>query len=260
MPTFRLTEGDLHYLELGAGPTLVLLHGWPVSSVYWREDAQALASHFRVLAVDLPGFGRSFEPREAGCSIGIQARRMAEFIRGVAGGPVSLAGHSMGGMIAARLAATQPELVERMILLAAPLEGTTALSFLGMMGRFAPIRWFVTGALRLAPIRSAVAPWFAHAIRVPDEVMHAAGIGSSIAIRTALESLTHDCTRAHLQAIRCPTLFIAADRDLVVHPLQALLAKGWISGCRLEVFRDCGHCPNLEYPGLFRDLVREFLG
>ncbi|MBI4871675.1 MAG: alpha/beta hydrolase [Candidatus Riflebacteria bacterium] len=258
MPTFALREGPLHYLDVGAGPPLVLLHGWPVSSVYWRLNLPGLSEHFRVLAVDLPGFGCSFAPA-AGSAIPDQARRIAEFLVGLGVGPASVLGHSMGGMIGARLAASEPALVHKLVLLAAALEGPTALSPLGMMGRFGWCRLVASWLLRRRSLMRAAAPWFAHACDVPEEILEVAGQGQPACVRSALASLTHDCRREDLQTVVCPTLVLAADRDRVVHPLQALLARGWIRDSRVQVFRDCGHCPNLEYPALFEEWVVRFL-
>lgn len=259
MATVELSEGVLHYLELGAGPPLVLVHGWPVSSVYWRENALKLADHFRVLAVDLPGFGRSFSPHRTGCSARQQADRLAEFIETVAGEPVFLAGHSMGGMVSSVLAPRRPDLIRKLVLIVAPLEGPTGLSAICMLGRFAFARRIASWALRLGWLLRAVSPWFAHAVSLPESVLHECTVATPESVRLALESLTHDGTREQLAAISMPTLVIGADRDRIVHPLQPLLAKGWIPGARLEVFRDCGHCPNLEYPALFEGLLKEFL-
>ena len=52
----------LSYLEAGSGPPVLLVHGWPTSSFLWRNVIPHLATHRRVLAIDLPGFGASSKP------------------------------------------------------------------------------------------------------------------------------------------------------------------------------------------------------
>ena len=50
------------YRELGSGPPVLLLHGWPTSSFLWREVMEPVAERNRVVAIDLPGFGASDKP------------------------------------------------------------------------------------------------------------------------------------------------------------------------------------------------------
>ncbi|MBI2944072.1 MAG: alpha/beta hydrolase [Candidatus Wallbacteria bacterium] len=259
MASFRVSDAEIHYEERGSGPTLVLVHGWPVSSVYWRSTAEALAARYRVLTVDLPGFGLSSCVAREGATSYQQAHRLADFIRGVGGGPVFLVGHSMGGMVSARLAAAEPALVRKLVLVTAALEGRTALSPVCMLARWGWARWIATGLLGVDAARRISAPFFSYAVGVPEDVLAVAGRASPATARLALHALTHDGDRRDLALIACPTLAIGADRDRIVSPLQPLLARAWIPGARLEVFRDCGHCPNLEYPALFESIVTEFL-
>ncbi len=260
MPDFHLSGGGtLHFEELGAGPPLLLIHGWPVSSVYWRTNMSRLAESFRVVVIDVPGFGRSSCPSQEGCSCRQQADRIAEFMAATFDGPVHLAGHSMGGMISSHIARNHPHLVRRLVLVTAPVEGASALSPLGQLGRFWWARLISAWALGFALVRKATAFWFAHAARVSDEILQAAGEASPASARLALQAITSEGGREQLASIQCPTLIIGADRDQVVNPLQFLLAKAWIPGSEIEVFRDCGHCPNLEYPEQFEEILKGFL-
>ena len=56
--TVRAGRPDLGYRELGSGPAVLLIHGWPTSSYLWRNVMPALAEHNRVIAIDLPGSAR----------------------------------------------------------------------------------------------------------------------------------------------------------------------------------------------------------
>ncbi|MBI3892002.1 MAG: alpha/beta hydrolase [Candidatus Wallbacteria bacterium] len=259
MPLFQAEDCSIHYVDAGSGSPLVLVHGWPVSSVYWTADIERLAARFRVLALDLPGFGQSSCVAKQGASSYQQAHRVADFIRGVAGGPVFLVGHSMGGMVSARLAAAEPDLVKRLVLVAAPIEGATALSPFCQLSRWAWARWLATLLLKFQPVRRFAAPYFVHSIGLPDSILLQAALASAPSARLALGALTSEGDRSDVAVIRCPTLVIAADRDRIVASVQPLIAKAWIPGARLEVFRDCGHCPNLEHPEPFHRLLAEFL-
>lgn len=110
----------LHYLDAGTGDqTFVLVHGMGGRWQHWLETIPLLAENGRVLALDLPGFGRS-EPSAATVSLDGFADAAAELIRGLGIERVVLVGHSMGGPIALRFASRHPDLAEAIALSAAP--------------------------------------------------------------------------------------------------------------------------------------------
>lgn len=99
-------------------PVVVMIHGFTGSKENWYPLAQRLEGRYRLLIPDLPGWGQS--ERKAGFDYGYlaQAERVAAFIRKLSPGrPVVLLGHSMGGGIAALVAARHPRLVARVGLL-----------------------------------------------------------------------------------------------------------------------------------------------
>ncbi|GAA1622668.1 alpha/beta fold hydrolase [Catellatospora bangladeshensis] len=98
-----------------SGPVVVAVHGITSSHVAWTLVAQELGRDHRLVAVDLRGRGGSRElPGPYGMAE--HAADVAAVIRAYADGPVPLAGHSMGGFVAAETARRYPELVERLIL------------------------------------------------------------------------------------------------------------------------------------------------
>lgn len=101
----------------GDARTMLMLHGYTGSKENWYPLARRLRGRFRLLIPDLPGWGES--QREPGADYGFaaQAERVAAFIRVTCPRPVVLLGHSMGGGIAAVLAARHPTLVARVALL-----------------------------------------------------------------------------------------------------------------------------------------------
>ncbi|MBF0326942.1 MAG: alpha/beta fold hydrolase [Alphaproteobacteria bacterium] len=103
----------LNYIEAGQGRPLVILHGLLGSARNWGGVAGALASHHRVVAVDMPNHGAS--PWSEVMDYPFMAREVAAFIENSFGSPVDLVGHSMGGKAAMVLALTRPELVHRLV-------------------------------------------------------------------------------------------------------------------------------------------------
>ncbi len=90
----------LHYLEAGEGDPVLLLHGWPTSSFLWRNLIPILAEGNRVIAPDLPGFGRSDKPLDASYSFGFYNRVLDGFLSAVGVSRLhGLAVHDIGGPI-----------------------------------------------------------------------------------------------------------------------------------------------------------------
>jgi abhydrolase domain-containing protein 6 len=101
-----------------APPTVVMLHGFTGSKENWYPLAARLRGKYRLLVPDLPGWGESERKPGADYGFGAQAQRVADFIRVLSPGkPVVLLGHSMGGGIAALVAARYPRLVAKVGLL-----------------------------------------------------------------------------------------------------------------------------------------------
>ena len=106
----------VHYLEQGAGPAVVLVHGYGGHTYTYRYLIPELARDHRVVALDLKGFGYSERPRKSDYSISAQARLVARFMDALDIQQASLVGHSMGGEVAMRVAAGWPERTDRIVL------------------------------------------------------------------------------------------------------------------------------------------------
>jgi pimeloyl-ACP methyl ester carboxylesterase len=104
----------LHALEAGQGPPLVLLHGLFGSARNWGAVQKALASDYRVVALDLRNHGAS--PHAPAMDYAAQAADIAETLAALGVERAVVLGHSMGGKAAMMLALTRPELVERLII------------------------------------------------------------------------------------------------------------------------------------------------
>jgi pimeloyl-ACP methyl ester carboxylesterase len=134
---------ELHVAELGSGPPLLLLHGFPAHWVDWREQMEALAaSGFRVIAPDLPGYGESeCLPRVADYRATLLADDLAGLIRALDLERVHVLGHDWGGTLAYCLATQYPELVDRLIIINA---GHPEL-FRSALRRFSQLRrsWYI---------------------------------------------------------------------------------------------------------------------
>jgi pimeloyl-ACP methyl ester carboxylesterase len=113
----------LHYVTMGQGPLLILLHGWPETWHEWHKIMPALASKFTVVAPDLRGLGLS-EKTRTGYDKRTLANDVAALIQYLGKGPAVIVGHDMGGKVAYVLGLLHAELVTKLIMVDCMPPGT----------------------------------------------------------------------------------------------------------------------------------------
>jgi pimeloyl-ACP methyl ester carboxylesterase len=207
---------------------VVLIHGLSGSAGWWRHVAARLEPGREVHQVDLPK------------RLGLDdaAEWLAERLRADGLAQVDLVGHSMGGLICARLAAARPELVGRLVLIApagiAPGSRTRhVVPLLRALRRSSP---------SLLPLLAR------DALRTgPRTLWRAAG-----------EVLEADI-RAHLGEIRAPTLLLWGGRDVLLPPALGEVFRAEIPDARLVVLERAGHVPMFDAPDDVSRELSEFL-
>ncbi|MEZ4320577.1 MAG: alpha/beta hydrolase [Myxococcota bacterium] len=125
MPVVDTPRGSLNVVTLGDGPPLLLLHGLFVGSAaqWYFTSAPALAASHRVVMVDLPSHGRSAR-RASGYTLDVLVQDLRIVVEAMGLEPLSMAGHSYGGLVALAYAARHP--LERLALVDVPLPGQPA--------------------------------------------------------------------------------------------------------------------------------------
>ncbi|MET9292271.1 alpha/beta hydrolase [Streptomyces sp. NPDC003077] len=106
----------LHYTRAGSGPLLVLLHGWPQTSLCWRPVMGRLAATHTVVAPDLRGYGLTDKPT-SGYDKRQMAADIAELVRELGFERAAVVGHDRGGRVAHRWALDRPDQVEKLVVL-----------------------------------------------------------------------------------------------------------------------------------------------
>ena len=113
-------EATIYARAGGAGPPLVLLHGYPQSHLMWAKVAGALASRFTVVAADLRGYGRSSAPDSAKgerYTKRVMAKDVIALMSALGHERFAVAGHDRGGRVAYRLALDHPDRVTKLAVL-----------------------------------------------------------------------------------------------------------------------------------------------
>lgn len=242
--TLRLSDGlAVRLLEAGTGAPVLLIHGVGMRAEAWAPQQAALAAGNRVIAVDMPGHGES-EPLPGVPGLADYVAWAARVIEALGLGPVSVAGHSMGSLIAGGLAVERPDLVRRAALLngvfrrspeakAAVLARAAEISA-GKGGIEAPLaRWF---GPEDAALRDRVAGW----------LQGVSQAGYAAAYRAFAEG---DAVYAdRLAGIRCPVLVLTADGDANSTPAMTEAMAHLAPRGRAVVVAGHRHMVNLTAP------------
>lgn len=279
----EIAGSRLHYVDYGdpvpSGPVFVLSHGLGGRWQHWTENMAELAEHGRVIAVDLPGFGRS-EPPQRGYSIDTFADTIADLIDALRLPRIVLVGHSLGGPIAMRFAARHPDLVAGVVLAAGTVQDAAAALAVrarGSNGRPRPktvaaiaVEVLTAGLPVPTPVRRRIigSPLLRRVLLWPylhrPEAMPSASVAllvDGIGTRGVLPT-TRAATRLRseqwLVPVRCPVLAIGADHDAVapIRTLDELASR--VPHARTVVLEGTGHMVMLERADAFTDEVVAF--
>ncbi|WP_412070509.1 alpha/beta fold hydrolase [Rubrivirga sp. IMCC43871] len=247
------------YLERpGDGPALVLLHGFGANKDAWLRLADALPEGRRLLAPDLSGHGDS--PAAIGpYDTERYATEVAAWLDAVAPGPVDIAGNSMGGAVAARLALAGR--VRRLIVMdPAGITGPEPSGLDSLLAR---------GEVGLIPTTRAEYDRFVDLTfaRDPDipgparDVLAADNAAREPFLRGLFQNLgtETDALRARLGEISIPALVIWGAEDRVLSPSAAPIWAEGLPDARLHLLPGVGHAPMMEAPGETASLVADFL-
>jgi pimeloyl-ACP methyl ester carboxylesterase len=249
------------------GPPLVLVHGLSGAAANWSLLAPRLAETRRVLAVDLPGHAGS-GPLPAAPSLAPYADRVAAAAEAEGFERADYAGHSLGGLVAVRLAIREPAKVRRLVL-AAPAGITSstrwaerALAFVGWVqpGRRISPYWRLVARSPL--LRAAV---FGHWFAADPQALSERAVASALAhvnlhtdTDSAWRALTRDDPRPDLHLVHCPSLLLWGSSDNQL-PFDDAVEYSRRLRAPLRVIADCGHLLVLERPDACYDAISDFL-
>jgi len=223
-----------HRAAAGARP-VVLIHGAGGSSRHWRWVSRALPPGIIPLAVDLPGHGES--PGEVPGTLALAAARVQDGIAELCGaGPVAVAGHSVGGLVALLLAMTGPQRVSHLALIGTAARIAPHPGLLGQLRRGEPDEAFLRAGFS-AGVREERVQLVLSDLR---RTRLAPGAGDFMGISGRDLS-------PELPQVTAETLVLIARRDPVVSPRKSRALAAGISGARAVVL-DGGHYLTIERP------------
>lgn len=248
--TFDVEGGTIHALVAGAGPDLVMLHGWTLDHRLWLPQLP-LADRARLVLPDRRGCGRSSAPPD----LGGEWRDVAAF-----GGtePVVLVGLSQGATVALDAARRQPDRIAALVLAGAPLHGVVPRA---AMEADVPHEHYVDLA-RAGELATMKADWALHPLT-----------RTNAAAGPLRDAMLRDYDGRDLLAPSRPVAITAADIARLPMPVVAMAGTGdtawrrrvaaFIAATaprgRLVEIDDAGHLCNLDNPGRFNAVLAELL-
>ncbi len=260
----------VHYQEAGDrhAPALVLVHGFASSTLVWSKVFLPLAAAgYRVIALDMLGYGYSAKPKNGEYTIAGQAKLLTRLLDALGIPRAIFIGCSYGGAVAATCALDYPERVEKLVLVGTvnnnrPLE-FKLMRFFSSRVLGDVVSPLLLGSRRLLRQRMKRVydrhAWVMDERRVDARHLPLRAAGTHRAIintvrRWDAERISRD---AHL--ITQPTLLLWGENDREIPLADGERLHAEIPGSRLIVFLKCGHLPHEEYPEAFTNVVNDFV-
>lgn len=253
---------QLYTHTVGSGLDVVLLHGWGMHSGVWEDAVEALADHYRVTVMDLPGHGFS-----RGFAAGQTLRDLSLAVV-AAGAPARAAwiGWSLGGLIAQRLAIDVPERVTKLALVGSSpcfvrrpdwphaMEYRVLHLFAETLGMnyHATLKRFLALEVHGSEHAAAQLRWL-------REIVFQHGEPDTTALRNGLSILETEDLRGEWRHIDCPSLVLLGRRDNLVPASAGAAMQALLPKARLHVFERAGHAPFFSHLTEFISCLRAFL-
>jgi esterase len=250
----------LHAIEAGQGPPVALLHGLFGRAQNLGTLARRLATHRRVISIDLRNHGAS--PHAPGMDFATQAVDVLQTLGDLNALPTSLLGHSMGGKTAMAAALTAPHSIIRLVVAdIAPVTYAHQNATIAEALQAMPLRPGMTRADADRHLMATVQDPAVRAFLLQNFVPGATpgwriGIDHVAKEIAAIESWPEFPPGTHYNG---PTLFISGARSDYVIPSHQTIIRELFPLARFEVLQDAGHWLHAEQPEAFGKAIEEFL-
>jgi pimeloyl-ACP methyl ester carboxylesterase len=259
----------VHYQEAGDehAPAMILIHGFASSTLVWSKVFLKLAdAGYRVIALDMLGYGYSAKPRKGEYTIAGQAKLLMRLLDRLGIPRAIFVGSSYGGAVAATCALDYPDRVEKLILVGA-VNNNRPLAFTLMRLFGSPVFGDVVsplliGSRRLLRRRMKRVydrhSWALDERRVDARHLPLRAAGTHRAIIRTVRSWDAERISRDAHLIKQPALLLWGENDLDIPLADGERLHAQIPGSRLIVFLNCGHIPHEEYPEAFTKIVTDF--
>ncbi|HOI60344.1 MAG TPA: alpha/beta hydrolase [Candidatus Pacearchaeota archaeon] len=246
----------IKYKQEGTGTPIVILHGWGGSSKSWEKIIELIAGKkYMVICPDLPGFGESDTLTES-WNINKYVSFVLEFLKTLKIEECILIGHSFGGGLSTKIAAKNPQVVQKLILCdAAVVRAKERLNLRQKIAKIsaAIVKPFTKNKFYKEKIQSKLRP-FIYKIAGTRDYFNANEVMKETFVKISKEDL-----RAFATYIKKPTLVVWGDKDEITPLEDAYTIKNIIDGAKLCIINDVAHSPHLKKPEELADIIIDFI-
>jgi pimeloyl-ACP methyl ester carboxylesterase len=256
MKELQITINGLavNFKTFGEGKPVLIIHGWGGKSDSWIRVGELLAEEgFKVIVPDLPGFGKSGEPKNP-WKIEDYLRFVENFADGLKINQFYLIGHSMGGGLAAMYAAECPRKIQSLILCDSAVIRKERLD------------WRQSCAKRMALAKKLLIrlPFAGGIVPLAQKLVYRlAGVQdyhqASPIMKETFASIIKEDLQKYAAAVKIPTLIVWGERDKSTPIEDAYTLQHLINGSRLSVVEGSGHNPHRQFPEQLAEIILNFI-
>jgi len=260
MPTATINGAEIYYEDVGQGLPLLFLHALTFDTRMWADQVAALSRKYRCINMDFRGHGRSSMP-ESEYSLEQFAEDVYGLMKELGIEQAHVAGSSLGGMVAMRLALAHPEVVRSLVLLGSSAQAEQA----ERAPQYEAMARIAREQGQEAIMQGVIPIFFSQAfIEGQPQKLEAfkeefRNVNSEGVYRATLAVTRRRDICEEIKSIRAPTLIIVGEQDLAEPVSEAETIQRQIAGSRLEKIAGAGHITCLEEPEKVTALIEEFL-
>ena len=238
----------VRYVDMGHehAPVVLFLHGWGVEATTFQNLITELIGGYRLIALDLPGFGQSERPHTA-WGVGDYARFVQGFLLKIKVAPNFIVGHSFGGRIAIKMVSQNLASPRKLVLISSAginLPTTLKRKVLKVVLKAGKA---LTAVPPLRPVRSTL-----QRLTASQDYLTAGPLRETF-LKIIREDLRQDATR-----IAIPTLLIWGEKDTTTPPKEGEILHQHITGSQLVIIPGTGHFPYREAQAEVLRLLKSF--
>jgi pimeloyl-ACP methyl ester carboxylesterase len=238
------------YLDEGNGPVILMLHGWRDSLHTFDSLSSELGEKYRVVRLDMPGFGKTEMPQET-WDVEKYVTFVSDFLVKIKVKPEVILGHSFGGRVAIRGIATDSFYPQKLILVGSA----------GISKRVTLRNVLVTVAAKLFGVVTLIPPllFYRHQIRRKAyKVIGSDYLEAGLLRETYLRVISEDL-QVFASKIKLPTQLIWGNNDTETPVEDGKKYASLISGSTLSVIPDAGHMVHQEQVVKVAKIVKDFV-
>jgi len=253
-----IQENKIRYFEYGTSSnTVMFVHGLGASAERWETVIPYFKENYRVIALDLPGFGLSDKP-SIDYTIDFFVKTLSEFIIKLGIKNNVMIGSSLGGQITTEFAISEPQLINKMILVSPSgvVNYSTPALDAYIAAAISPIQKNVMNAFSMMgglnkEVESKTVTEFIQRLNMPN--------AKKAFLSAIMSNKESKITCEKLANVSVPSLVIWGDSDPVIPKENADLFFSCIKNCKFTEMKKCGHTPFVDEPEKFSKIILEFL-